>query len=141
MTAPHSGKGRSQRAADLDSELVYRLDFSPNQRMLTAMESKYSGLAVFVLAIIGIAGFVGGIAVFFDSICLLSCTAPQSPMVADSFGIVVLSFLLLVFTCILAICVLKRNGEESWALAALLAAGLPVIFSVIVVPLMILTHI
>ena len=108
--------------------------------MITAMESKYSGLTVFILAIVGIVGFVGGIAVFFDSICLFSCAAPQSPMVEGSFGIVVLSFLLLVFTCILAIGVLKRNGEESWALGALLLAALPVIFSVIVVPLMILTH-
>lgn len=109
--------------------------------MITAMESKYSGLAVFVLAVVGIVGFVVGIAVFFDSICLFSCTARQSPMGAGSFGIVVLSFLLLVFTCILAISLLKRNGEESWALGALLLAGLPVTFSVIVVPLMILTHI
>lgn len=106
--------------------------------MITGMGSKYSGPAVFITAVIGVVGFVGGIILFFDSVCLLFCPAPQSPAAGMSFALTAFSFMLLVFTCILAI-TLVRRGDDAWALGGLLVSGLPVIFGTIFVTWVVLS--
>ncbi len=106
--------------------------------MITGMGSKYSGPAVFTIAVVGVVGFAWGIKLFFDSVCLFSCTAPQSPAVDSAFMLTVLSFLLLVFTCILAIWAIKR-GDGGWALGGLFVAGLPVIFGAVIVTYVVLS--
>ena len=105
---------------------------------MTGMGSKFSGPAVFILAVIGIVGFAGGFILFIESVCLLSCTPPQPPAVGHGVVLAGVSFLLLVFTFILAIGVTKRRHEDGWAFAALFIAGLPVILGAIVVPLSIM---
>jgi hypothetical protein len=114
------------------------LDFFSKQCKITDMGSKYSGPAVFITAVIGVVGFVGGISLFFDSVCLFSCTSPQSPAVGNAFALTAFSFMLLVVTCIPAITLIRR-GDNGWALGGVLVAGLPVIFGAIFVTWVVLS--
>lgn len=104
--------------------------------MISSMGSIISGRAALGAAVFGTSGVVVGVWMFWNTFCLLSCTLTEQRAGDTALAVTAVSFVLVMAAFVLGVIAVRQKIDRPWAIAALWVAGVPVVFGLIVIPLM-----